>query len=433
MRKKNILSHLNEIGIIVKFLVLGGMVYQGILGVMANETSQQAQSGKQAGDQLTVETWNPRPSIVWERYKDISGVDVGVISQKATLYDDNLKMQFDTGTAFSDIVACRPFERSLALYTEGHIVNLNEYGLSTLLKDSKDGWETVQGERYCIPVSMTTTVFFYNKGIFDELGLEIPVTIDDFLQTLEAIQTDGRYFPIALGTQEVHRAGNHLFNLLGPSLWKSNQGREAVVKGQPESAREVLKQNFELMAEVRKFLPPGYKHINGATMEALFRHREAAILPAGSWQIPMFQKMGEDLGVFPSLKLDKDDKCTIVYRPGFGLGINRKTKNLESAVEFLRWNTTETFAQLFETQLPGHFSNASPYYPEPDKVQEYISNWFRDCNTTYFLADQGFKENTKTIHELIWSLSTKVLNAEMTTDEAYKTLASAMDDALPGE
>ena len=44
------------------------------------------------------------------------------------------------------------------------------------------------GKHYVVPIDLVTTFFFYNKTLFDEVGLQPPTTYGEWIETQEALQ-----------------------------------------------------------------------------------------------------------------------------------------------------------------------------------------------------------------------------------------------------
>ena len=57
--------------------------------------------------------------------------------------------------------------------------------------------------QYGIPWSMDGKVFYYNKTVFDELGLSIPETWDEFISLLDTLVAAGSEAPISAGSSPV--------------------------------------------------------------------------------------------------------------------------------------------------------------------------------------------------------------------------------------
>jgi glucose/mannose transport system substrate-binding protein len=81
-----------------------------------------------------------------------------------------------------------------------------------------------EGNIYSVPVNIhRSNVLWYNKAIFDELGLTAPVTIDDFAVVATVLLQNG-ITPLALGDNGIWTA-THLFEsvllgVLGPEKYK---------------------------------------------------------------------------------------------------------------------------------------------------------------------------------------------------------------------
>lgn len=70
---------------------------------------------------------------------------------------------------------------------------------SDKIVDSQWGPFNYDGSQYGIPWSMDGKVFFYNKTVFDELGLSEPNTWDEFINVLETLQANGWDNPLSAG------------------------------------------------------------------------------------------------------------------------------------------------------------------------------------------------------------------------------------------
>ena len=58
------------------------------------------------------------------------------------------------------------------------------------------------GAIYCIPLTTSNVAgCFYNKAVYEELGLEIPKTWDEFLEACEKIQTRFLFLPLTAMAQ----------------------------------------------------------------------------------------------------------------------------------------------------------------------------------------------------------------------------------------
>ncbi|MCD7955505.1 MAG: ABC transporter substrate-binding protein [Lachnospiraceae bacterium] len=83
----------------------------------------------------------------------------------------------------------------LNLYDYADTIDLDQIGESYL-----EMCEASDGSLAALPASMTGRIFYWDKTTFDEVGVEIPTTLEDLLACGEAFAAyDESYYPIALG------------------------------------------------------------------------------------------------------------------------------------------------------------------------------------------------------------------------------------------
>lgn len=71
----------------------------------------------------------------------------------------------------------------------------------------------LDGEIYLLPYIYNTVQFWYNKGIFEEVGVEVPQTWDEFLAVNDALK-DAGYVPIAAEGNEPFYATFYITNMV---------------------------------------------------------------------------------------------------------------------------------------------------------------------------------------------------------------------------
>lgn len=60
----------------------------------------------------------------------------------------------------------------------------------------------IKGNIYGLPLVSFSEYVFYHPSIFHELNLQIPQTLDEFVDVLEKIKDNDKYIPIAIGAKE---------------------------------------------------------------------------------------------------------------------------------------------------------------------------------------------------------------------------------------
>src|SRR5205085_3633776 len=144
---------------------------------------------------LTIESWRNDDADIWnnqiipafeKQHPDIKVTFSAVVPQE---YDAALGSKLEAGTA-GDLITCRPFDKSLALFDKGQLAPLNDLpGMENFSDVAKSAWTTDDGRTtFCVPMASVIHGFIYNKAIFKELGLEIPKTVDEFHAVLDKIK-----------------------------------------------------------------------------------------------------------------------------------------------------------------------------------------------------------------------------------------------------
>ena len=97
---------------------------------------------------LTIESWRNDDLIIWQDKiipafeADNPTIKVKFTPSAPTEYNAVLNSKLDAGSA-GDIITCRPFDASLALYKAGHLADItNIKGINNLAAVAKSGWST---------------------------------------------------------------------------------------------------------------------------------------------------------------------------------------------------------------------------------------------------------------------------------------------------
>src|SRR5215211_3081056 len=199
-------------------------------------TQGQAASGDKVT--LTIESWRNDDLSIWQDKIipafEAKNPDIHVVFAPTapTEYNAALNTKLEGGTA-GDLVTCRPFDASLALFQQGRLAALNDLpGMDNFGDVAKSAWITDDGKSvFCVPMASVIHGFIYNQEAFDKLGLKEPATQEEFMAALEKIKQDGTYIPLAMGTADQWEAATMGFQNIGPNYWKGEEGRQALLKG----------------------------------------------------------------------------------------------------------------------------------------------------------------------------------------------------------
>lgn len=383
---------------------------------------------------LTIESWRNDDLTIWQDTiipafeAQNPGIKVVFAPTAPAEYNAALNSKLDAGSA-GDLITCRPFDASLALYEAGQLADLS--GLAAMANFSpvaKSAWQTDDGAAtFCVPMASVIHGFIYNKDAFDALGIAVPTTNEEFYAALDKIKADGTYIPMAMGTNDQWEAATMGYNNIGPTYWKGEEGRLALIKGEQKLTDPQWVAPFTELAKWKNYLGDGFEAQTYPDSQNLFTLGRAAIYPAGSWEISGFNTQATfKMGAFPPPVQAAGDTCYISDHTDIGLGMNAKSPNAEQAKVFLEWVGSPEFASLYANALPGFFSlNSTPVEMADPLAQEFVS-WRGKCQSTIRSTYQILSRGTPNLENETWNASANVIKGTETPEAAAKRLQEGL-------
>lgn len=391
---------------------------------------------------LTIESWRNDDLPVWQDTiipafeKTHPGIKVKFQPAAPTEYNAALNAKLAAGSA-GDLITCRPFDASLDLYKKGYLTSVDDLkGMDNFSDVAKAAWQTDDGKTtFCVPMASVIHGFIYNKDAFDKLGVKPPKTEDEFFALLDKIKKDGTYIPLAMGTHDQWEAATMGYENIGPNYWKGEEGRKALIAGKEKLTDPEWVKPFEELAKWGPYMGNGYQAQTYPDSQNLFTLGRAAIYPAGSWEISVFNRQADfKMGAFPPPVPKAGDQCYISDQPDHALGMNAKTKHPEAAKTFLEWVASKQFAEIYGNALPGFFPLTNEKITLKDPLANEFLSWRQDCKSTMRFTYQFLSRGTPNLENEMWTASANVINGTQTPQEAAKSLQEGLDSwYTPGQ
>ena len=345
-------------------------------------------------------------------------------------YDADLTARLRAGTA-GDLITCRPFDASLALYEAGHLADLSDLaGMARFSGAVRSAWQTDDGSAtFCVPVASVIHGFLYNRDAFRKLGLKAPETEAAFFDVLERLRDDGGLLPMVLGLRERWPAAILGYNNIGPNYWKGEEGRRALVRGEQQLTDEPWVAPFRTLARWRRYLGEGYETRSYRESQDLFALGRAAVFPAGSWEIASLRaRAGFELGAFRPPVREAGDACYVSDHIDMAIGLNAASPNREAARVFLNWIATAEFAALYAAALPGFFPLSDHPVASDDPLVRSFLSWRRDCHSTVRFASRFLSRGAPALERESWDAAV----AAITGAAAAEKIAARLQEVLAG-
>ena len=384
---------------------------------------------------LTIESWRNDDLAVWQEkiipVFEAAHPDIKVVFSPSapTEYNSALSAKLDAGSG-GDLIACRPFDGSLALYQKKQLADLTGLkGMENFSAIAKTAWSTDDGkESFCVPMASVLHGFMYNKKAFADLKIEVPTTEDEFFAALDKIKADGTYVPLAMGTKDQWEAATMGYQNIGPNYWKGEEVRKALIDGKQKLTDPDWVKPYEQLVRWVDYLGDGFEAQTYPDSQNLFTLGRAAIYPTGSWEISPFKgQVDFEMGAFKPPVQKAGDKCYISDHPDIAMGLNAASKNVDAAKTFLSWVASPEFATIYANEAPGFFPLIDAKIELKDPLAQEFVKWRSECEPTIRSTYQILSRGTPNLENETWAESANVMNKVETPAEAAAKLQKGLD------
>lgn len=393
-------------------------------------------AGAVSAQELILESWRKDDQILWDKVlipafqRLHPEIRLQFKPEEPLAYDSRLEARLTTRRA-GDLIFCRPFDASVRMQAKGYLLPLSEESLKNFNPQSRRAWTTDDGSTtHCMPVAYVMHGLFYNKKILRDLKLEPPSTWDQFYQLLSHVAASQSVTPLALGTADMWESTQVVFTGLGPNFWEGEKARQGLMDGTVKFTDPGFLRAWKMMAQLKPYMHPQQNSMSNGDTQLLFASGNAAVYPSGSWDIDFLRstsfayKKPIDLGVFKPPVEHEAQACHISVHPDFGIGVNKNSPNQAAALKFIAWLGTADFAQLLTDTLTGYFSLADHKVKINDPLGQEMMRWRSQCQDTIRLNAQKINRVWPSMEEELWYANVKVLNQDITPEQAARHIQS---------
>lgn len=307
-----------------------------------------------------------------------------------------------------------PNDSFAKLGNEGLLLNLDpyfeHYGWAdkypaSLLDQGRfdENGQILSGPHYGTYMVEDVVGLFYNKDKLAALGLEVPTTWEEFIDSLAAAKAAGE-IPMMVGNLDKWPVG-HIYGL----IYNRYATTEDINGWTFNTKPEVKWTDPQFVESSRIFqswgldgmFTPDYNAVGYDDAVARFAAGEGLYLPAGTWVLSSLQDAGDHIGFLLPPPLADDPDLRIEGGQGQFWGISGKSANPDVAAAYLDFITSDRAGELLveNGSLPG-FTVSTPPTIEPglykdvyDAVQQvnadYTVSTYVDASTATMLTTSG--------------------------------------------
>jgi len=184
---------------------------------------------------------------------------------------------------------------------------------------------TIGGHPYTVPLNMhIQNILYYNKKLFDELGLKPPTSFDELLEVLKAIKAaKPDMHPLGLGSKEKWGAAfvfdSILLEVGGPEYYVKLYKGLVDVKSDP-----VFREALEKFKELIPYIYPYHSSLTWDESCGLLVSGDSALVLMGTWAIGYFKSRGWEPGVdFGAVTFPQVPERILLFHPDtYGIAKN---------------------------------------------------------------------------------------------------------------
>ncbi|MBT2500870.1 sugar ABC transporter substrate-binding protein [Agromyces sp. ISL-38] len=300
------------------------------------------------GGELTYWTWTPSGQDQADAFmKEYPNVQVKVVNA-GTATDEYTKLQnaIKAGSGAPDVAQIEYYALQQFALSDG-LLDLSSYGLGDLEeKYTSSTWSAVNIDEglYGLPQDSGPMVMLYNKSIFDQYGISVPKTWDEYITAAAKLHEAD---PSKFITNDVGDPG-----FAQPLIWQAGghpyqtNGSEVTIDLQDEGTKkwaDTWNQLLEpgLLAPIPTWSDDWFKALGNGTLSTII---------TGAWMPGILESsVPEGDGAWRVAPLPSyDGSPTTAENGGSAQSVTKQSKNPALAAAFLRWlNSSDASIDVF--------------------------------------------------------------------------------------
>lgn len=376
----------------VKMLVAAGLAVALMAGCGSSDDSN---GNSSEGGQTTITFMNHTGEEKTKAYEDEliaefedANPDIKVEVQRMSM--DDYTQTIQTKIASGDAPDVFYIEQS----------NLDKYAGSDYLLDLTDtsiaehydgNMLSYDGKSYGAPLGVNTYIITYNKGVFADLGIEVPQTTTEFYDACEKIKGAG-LVPLVAGYQDtwVLMADTQAEYVNDIMLRDADALKKLESREVKFSESEDWKAIFERFAKRMQYTQDDQFGTDWNTACTMLANGDAAMIVSGDWTANNVADMGEDveLGAFILPVSDNADEVKMAV-PGAGqsYAISADSENQDAAVKFVDFMTSKEAGEKYVAESIGVCVIKDVETPEVESALADIVTYMNEGKSEFLSAD----------------------------------------------
>jgi len=399
-----------------------------------------SESGGAINVVLSNHPWQRGIEPLISQFEEESGIKVNVQTFAEQQARDRILLNLQSKSSAMDVYMSLPSREGPQFSGAGYYEPLDDYmskapdsyKADDFSPSAIDGMKDADGNIIAAPINIEGPVLYYRTDVFEELGLDVPETIDDVIAAAKTIKEKGDITPITL-----RGASAAIPFTFGPFLhgegveWTNDQGTANF--DQPGAVKAI----DEYATLARDYGPDGVINYSFTESSNLFAQGKVAMELESSNELnsvfdPKNSTVSDSVGV---AKMPAGSVEAAPTALSWGIAMSAYSEKKDAAWEFIQWATSpEIQLELTKAEIA----------PPRDSVAEdpsYVENFSSSTEKQWLEAVADIQENGNTevgpvgtkapsMRETIGDAIGKVILGEATAEEAAKEIQTELNKQL---
>lgn len=234
------------------------------------------------------------------------------------------------------------------LLDEGYIMDLTECGFESNVEQSMLDLASYNGAQISLPYTLSLYGIHYNKTLFNELGIEVPTTMDELIEVCKTLKEAG-YDAFALPfANNANQIAERLISAFDSNSYVDFQ---AVADGEKDIHDVAsLTALADFIKAIKPYSSADAMGMNNDSAHADFVNKKAAMRLQGSWYLSTFEEANADfeIGLF-GIPSPVTGKTIIPVNIDTGFSISATTKYPDACMKWIEYLSRTEVAQKYYT------------------------------------------------------------------------------------
>jgi len=340
-----------------------------------------------------------------------------------TEYDSKINLALQTGTG-PDLVYSRrlPGGRTAELIKNRLYLPITDLVDTSNFPEAALNSVSYEGDVFGVPFAVQVVGIFYNKDIYDRLGLSEPGTWDELVSNAEAIKAAGTTPFFIPGLEAWALTMQHAMtgvSILGPDwILDLTEGRTNFLDPKFTDLNKKLN-------DLKVYYQPGFLANSTIDQDAAFAFEQAAMVFYGVWGYQTWKELNPDLNVgyfmIPPATADQDPYA-YTYLDG-AIAMTSNVKNRQGAIEVLKFAAKPDFGTIFADITFNIPAVMGADLPDDELFKEAVNTYENHASPYVYWVGSVFVTQKPSLYDDVLSPGMQALYAGRITPEELSQMA----------